>query len=211
MPIFSIGARLERRALQPAEVCAGEAVRDLNDVHHVFVQNPLKSRHPRSDEEEGLKARCHYRSAKVDNVVYCLEDDVYVKLRQMGGAFRDGAAPDLCARKSFLSSLSIMRRPILRRRTTACLRVSKAPSSQGSLTADNYKHSSLLGVIKSDNAVLGLPYALANQSFCKSFNLDLLEASATLTLAELWLALGSSHAKKALSLVYQSLPMILGH
>lgn len=64
---------------------------------------------------------------------------------------------------------------------------------------------------KSDNAVLGLPYALASQSFCKSFNLDLLEASATLTLAELWLALGSSHAKKALSLVYQSLPMILGH
>ena len=41
--------------------------------------------------------------------------------------------------------------------------------------------------------------------------MDLLEASATLTLAELWLALGSSHAKKALSLVYQSLPMILGH
>ncbi|WVZ50079.1 hypothetical protein U9M48_001371 [Paspalum notatum var. saurae] len=64
---------------------------------------------------------------------------------------------------------------------------------------------------KSDNAVLGLPYALASQSFCKSFNLDLLEASATLTLAELWLALGSSHAKRALSFVYQSLPMILGH
>ncbi|KAF8763007.1 hypothetical protein HU200_008855 [Digitaria exilis] len=64
---------------------------------------------------------------------------------------------------------------------------------------------------KSDNAVLGLPYALASQSFCKSFNLDLLGASATLTLAELWLALGSSHAKRALSLVYQSLPMILGH
>ncbi|KAG2630915.1 anaphase-promoting complex subunit 5-like [Panicum virgatum] len=64
---------------------------------------------------------------------------------------------------------------------------------------------------KSDNAVLGLPYALASQSFCKSFNLDLLEASATLTLAELWLALGSSHAKRALSLVHQSLLMILGH
>jgi len=64
---------------------------------------------------------------------------------------------------------------------------------------------------KSDNAVLGLPYALASQSFCKSFNLDLLEASATLTLAELWLALGSSDAKRALSLVHQSLPMILGH
>jgi anaphase-promoting complex subunit 5 len=63
----------------------------------------------------------------------------------------------------------------------------------------------------SDNAVLGLPYALASQSFCKSFNLDLLEASATLTLTELWLALGSTHAKRALSLVCQSLPMILGH
>ncbi|KAG8092857.1 hypothetical protein GUJ93_ZPchr0012g21772 [Zizania palustris] len=63
----------------------------------------------------------------------------------------------------------------------------------------------------SDNAVLGLPYALASQSFCKSFNLDLLEASATLTLAELWLALGSTHAKRALSLACQSLPMILGH
>ncbi|KAK3140293.1 hypothetical protein QOZ80_5AG0398850 [Eleusine coracana subsp. coracana] len=64
---------------------------------------------------------------------------------------------------------------------------------------------------KSDNAVLGLPYALASQSFCKAFNLDLLEASATLILAELWLALGPSHARRALSLVYQSLPMILGH
>ncbi|TVU48911.1 hypothetical protein EJB05_00195, partial [Eragrostis curvula] len=64
---------------------------------------------------------------------------------------------------------------------------------------------------KSDNAVLGLPYALASQSFCKAFNLDLLEASATLTLAELWLALGPSHARRAVSLVYQSLPMILGH
>ncbi|CAM0948641.1 unnamed protein product [Alopecurus aequalis] len=69
----------------------------------------------------------------------------------------------------------------------------------------------LAEIHKSDNAVLGLPYALASQSFCKSFNLDLLEAAATLTLAELWLALGSSHAKRALSLVYQSLPMILGH
>ncbi|XP_072988886.1 anaphase-promoting complex subunit 5 [Typha latifolia] len=64
---------------------------------------------------------------------------------------------------------------------------------------------------KSGNAVLGLPYALASLSFCKSFNLDLLEASATLTLAELWLSLGSNHAKRASSLVHRSLPMILGH
>ncbi|KAG2550081.1 DNA (cytosine-5)-methyltransferase 3-like isoform X2 [Panicum virgatum] len=33
----------------------------------------------RPEEDEELKARCHYRSAKVDNVVYSLDDDVYVK------------------------------------------------------------------------------------------------------------------------------------
>ncbi|CAL9168755.1 unnamed protein product [Musa hybrid cultivar] len=64
---------------------------------------------------------------------------------------------------------------------------------------------------KSGDAVLGLSYVLASLSFCKTFNLDLLEASATVTLAELWLSLGSSHAKKASSLIYQALPMILGH
>ncbi|CAN6707782.1 unnamed protein product [Malus baccata var. baccata] len=63
---------------------------------------------------------------------------------------------------------------------------------------------------KSGNAVLGLPYALASLLFCQSFNLDLLKASATLTLAELWLSLGSSHAKMALSLVHGAFPMILG-
>ncbi|KAJ0052991.1 hypothetical protein Pint_01385 [Pistacia integerrima] len=64
---------------------------------------------------------------------------------------------------------------------------------------------------KSGNAVLGLPYALASLSFCQSFNLDLLKASATLTLAELWLSLGSNHAKRASTLIQQALPMILGH
>ncbi|XP_074576741.1 anaphase-promoting complex subunit 5 isoform X2 [Curcuma longa] len=64
---------------------------------------------------------------------------------------------------------------------------------------------------KAGDTVLGLPYALASLSFCKIFNLDLLKASATIILAELWLALGSSHAKKALSLVHLALPMILGH
>ncbi|XP_077253394.1 anaphase-promoting complex subunit isoform X2 [Tasmannia lanceolata] len=64
---------------------------------------------------------------------------------------------------------------------------------------------------KSGNAVLGLPYALASLSFCRSFNLDLLEASATLTLAELWLSLGSNHAKRASTLIHRTLPMILGH
>lgn len=64
---------------------------------------------------------------------------------------------------------------------------------------------------KSGNAVLGLPYALASLSFCQSFNLDLLKASATLTLAELWLSLGSIHAKRALALIHGAFPMILGH
>ncbi|XP_057438930.1 anaphase-promoting complex subunit 5-like [Lotus japonicus] len=64
---------------------------------------------------------------------------------------------------------------------------------------------------KSGNAVLGLPYALASLSFCTSFNLDLLKASATLTLAELWLSLGSNHATRALNLVHGAFPMILGH
>jgi hypothetical protein len=58
---------------------------------------------------------------------------------------------------------------------------------------------------------LGIPYALASLSFCISFNLDLLKASATLTLAELWLSLGSSHATRALNLVHGAFPIILGH
>ncbi|KAL6648516.1 hypothetical protein ACP70R_012740 [Stipagrostis hirtigluma subsp. patula] len=33
----------------------------------------------RSDENEGLKARCHYRAANVDDMLYQLDDDVYVK------------------------------------------------------------------------------------------------------------------------------------
>lgn len=64
---------------------------------------------------------------------------------------------------------------------------------------------------KSGNSVLGLPYALASLSFCQSFNLDLLKASATLTLAELWLSLGSEHAKRSLALIHGALPLILGH
>lgn len=64
---------------------------------------------------------------------------------------------------------------------------------------------------KSGNAISGLPYVLASLSLCQSFNLDLLQAAAMLTLAELWMNLGAGHAKHALALLYQSLPMILGH
>ena len=58
---------------------------------------------------------------------------------------------------------------------------------------------------------MGLSYAFASLSFCRIFNLDLLEASATLTIAELWLSLGHTHAERASCLVNCSLPMILGH
>ncbi|KAH9603914.1 hypothetical protein KSS87_017998 [Heliosperma pusillum] len=64
---------------------------------------------------------------------------------------------------------------------------------------------------KAGNAALGLPYALASILFCQSFNLDLLKASATLTLAELWLMFGPSEAKRALTLLHGVFPMILGH
>ncbi|TVT97326.1 hypothetical protein EJB05_57430, partial [Eragrostis curvula] len=33
----------------------------------------------RPEDEEEMKARCHFSSAKVENVVYCLGDDVYVQ------------------------------------------------------------------------------------------------------------------------------------
>ncbi|KAK1397212.1 Anaphase-promoting complex subunit 5 [Heracleum sosnowskyi] len=64
---------------------------------------------------------------------------------------------------------------------------------------------------KSGNAVLGIPFVLASISFCQLFNLDLLKASAALTLAELWLSLGSTHAKRAVTLIHGALPIILGH
>lgn len=73
------------------------------------------------------------------------------------------------------------------------------------------KGSTICFYQRSGNAVLGLPYALASLSFCQSFNLDLLRASAVLTMAELWLSLGSNHAKRALSLIHGVLPTILGH
>ncbi|XP_052178885.1 anaphase-promoting complex subunit 5 [Diospyros lotus] len=64
---------------------------------------------------------------------------------------------------------------------------------------------------RSGNAVLGIPYALASLSFCQTFNLDLLKAAATLTLAELWLSLGSTYIKQASTLIHSALPTILGH
>jgi hypothetical protein len=59
--------------------------------------------------------------------------------------------------------------------------------------------------------VTGLPYALASLTMCKSFSLDLLQASTMVTIAELWLGLGVGHAPQALDLLQQCLPMVLGH
>lgn len=62
-----------------------------------------------------------------------------------------------------------------------------------------------------DSAVTGLPYALAGLTLCQVFSLDWLQASAKVTLAELWLGLGVGHAPRALLLLQQCLPMVLGH
>lgn len=62
-----------------------------------------------------------------------------------------------------------------------------------------------------DSAVTGLPYALAGLTLCQVFSLDYLQASAKVTLAELWLGLGVGHAQRALRLLQECLPMVLGH
>lgn len=64
---------------------------------------------------------------------------------------------------------------------------------------------------KAESFISGLPYALASLTLSQSFNLDLLHATAMVSLAELWLGLGSSHAERALALLHQSMTMVLGH
>lgn len=64
---------------------------------------------------------------------------------------------------------------------------------------------------KAESIISGLPYALASLTLSQCFNLDLLHATAMVTVAELWLGLGSSHAERALRLLHQCMPMVLGH
>ncbi|KAL3684126.1 hypothetical protein R1sor_002148 [Riccia sorocarpa] len=71
------------------------------------------------------------------------------------------------------------------------------------LTADIHK--------RAGNAVTGLPYVLAGLSLCQSLNLDLLHASATVTLAELWVGLGMVSAKRGILLLQQCMIVVLGH
>lgn len=64
---------------------------------------------------------------------------------------------------------------------------------------------------KAESFVSGLPYALASLTLSKSFNLDLVHAAAMVTLSELWLGLGPSHADQARGLLHQCMTMVLGH
>lgn len=89
--------------------------------------------------------------------------------------------------------------------------VTKSTRNSTFLRSCNVQILQILFHQRSGNSVLALPYALASLSFCQSLNLDLLKATATLTLAELWLSLGANHAKRALTLLHSAFPMILGH
>eukprot|EP00897_Mesotaenium_endlicherianum_P008363 jgi/Mesen1/7555/ME000392S06815 len=64
---------------------------------------------------------------------------------------------------------------------------------------------------KAGSAAEGLPYALSCITICKQASFGLLRAAATITLAELLLASSRRRAARALSLLYQELPQILGH
>jgi hypothetical protein len=64
---------------------------------------------------------------------------------------------------------------------------------------------------RAGSPVTGLPYALAGLTLSQSFSLDLLQVTAMVTIAELWLDLGVGHAAQALLLLYQCLPIVLGH
>ncbi|KAH7280278.1 hypothetical protein KP509_37G059200 [Ceratopteris richardii] len=78
---------------------------------------------------------------------------------------------------------------------------------------ENIKSLLLLAEIhkKARSFVSGLPYALAALTLSKSLNMDLVHAAAMVTLAELWLGLGPSHAEQALGILQQCMPLVLGH
>ncbi|EFJ22492.1 hypothetical protein SELMODRAFT_104828 [Selaginella moellendorffii] len=104
----------------------------------------------------------------------------------------------------------------------ACKNYSEAATSAGELFALCYKYDMQLHVVKvllliaeihkkSGSAVTGLPYVLGSITLSQSLNLDLLHAASRVSLAELWLDLGADHAQRALDLLQQSLPLVLGH
>ncbi|TVU47822.1 hypothetical protein EJB05_07431, partial [Eragrostis curvula] len=74
--------RTKRRADASEDQFVGEPVPD--DEARQRWPDRYKAKGPdslvnRSGEDEEIKARCHYRSAKVDDLLYQLNDDVYVK------------------------------------------------------------------------------------------------------------------------------------
>ncbi|CAM0911395.1 unnamed protein product [Alopecurus aequalis] len=71
---------------RPRNVAAGD--KEPEFLGEPFSADDARSKWPkryqsgtpsRPDEDDDVKARCHYRSAKVDGMVYALDDDVYVK------------------------------------------------------------------------------------------------------------------------------------
>nr|CAB3495094.1 unnamed protein product [Digitaria exilis] len=84
------GSPGKKRVAQPRKrgaVAAGDHVPEFvgEPVPAAEARSNWPKRYDRSgpfrrpEEDDDLKARCHYRNAKVDNVVYSLGDDVYVK------------------------------------------------------------------------------------------------------------------------------------
>uniref|UniRef100_A0A0E0QVJ3 DNA (cytosine-5-)-methyltransferase n=1 Tax=Oryza rufipogon TaxID=4529 RepID=A0A0E0QVJ3_ORYRU len=82
-----------KRVAQPSRVRHGsDGDHDPEFVGDPFPAKEARDKWPqryqrnaatrRPDEEEDIKARCHYSSAKVDGTLYCLHDDVYVKAEE---------------------------------------------------------------------------------------------------------------------------------
>lgn len=64
---------------------------------------------------------------------------------------------------------------------------------------------------KAGSPITGLSYALSALTLAKSLSLETLRATALVLLAELWAAMGLSHAQRALELLQECLPQVLGH
>ncbi|KAJ1295811.1 hypothetical protein BS78_01G251500 [Paspalum vaginatum] len=92
-PAAAAGSPGRKRVTQPMRRSAAAA----GDHEPEFVGEPVPAaeargnwpnRYDRSnaakkpEDDDEVKARCHYRSAKVDNIVYSLGDDVYVKAEE---------------------------------------------------------------------------------------------------------------------------------
>jgi hypothetical protein len=67
---------------------------------NVSASRAVCSRRP--DEDDEVKARCHYRCAVVDGIVYALDDDVYVQVLLSTPRF-------FCSLVTFLAARELLR------------------------------------------------------------------------------------------------------